>query len=159
MLEKILCRGKVMYLSVELGICSQAQYSFFPLYIPNILLFMSVNHRASMRGICGSLTGPVPCCPWHVSHHPVDFDAWECGCPGEVHATLYPSSFHFEAAHRTKGTGFSLLKANSRRSCFVPFKSRLISEASKPKEEAGSSHVTPTASQNPIIFKGQIPST
>lgn len=91
MLEKILCRGKVMYLSVELGICSQAQYSFFPLYIPNILLFMSVNHRASMRGICGSLTGPVPCCPWHVSHHPVDFDAWECGCPGEVHATLYPT--------------------------------------------------------------------
>lgn len=62
MLEKILCRGKVMYLSVELGICSQAQYSFFPLYIPNILLFMSVNHRASMRGICGS-QGLSPAAP------------------------------------------------------------------------------------------------
>lgn len=71
MLEKILCSGKVMYLSLKLGICLQAQYPFFPFYIPNILHFMSGNHKASM---------PVPCCLWDVFYHPMD--AWECGCPG-----------------------------------------------------------------------------
>ena len=66
--KKDFCMGKVMCLSVKLGICLQTQFFFFPFYIPGILHFVSGNHGASLAGHLGP-QDLSPLAYGKVSHH------------------------------------------------------------------------------------------